>query len=239
MQESGKALIAGKTEAADDSYDYDENDHSKKEISAEEIKKQGLYEVPEKLDEKNDEGEGQNSSKDRGGSSASALRQGLYEVPENEEDETEELTGSKMKEEDGRRRNGGMNRGEFQNPDEKEASEDFQEAENFGKETQPDEGAVEQYKDSEVLDYAKKFKGKGRVVLDFSKGKENAKIIVYKYGRATAGPNMIEERAESKLDRRRSEVSQKDNSMKLEMSTKKKAVIRKYKLNIWLILIFV
>ena len=220
---TGKAYIAGKTETEADSYDYDENGDKKKEVKADEIKKQGMYEVPEKFDD-DDKDDKDDSKKDdkfvsKEDLSQNALKQGLYEVPEDEKEEGEEIE-NKMKEEDGRRRDSGMSRGQLSSL-----------AENGGENNKE---AVEQYEDSEVLDYAKKFKGKGRVVLDFSKGKENAKIIVYKYGNGKLGPDTIEERADSRLDKRRSSVEHGNNEV--TSSTIKKAVICKCFLSLFIFL---
>ena len=215
----GKAFVAGDSEKESDSYVYDEsNDKKKKEINVDEIKKKGLYEVPEKFDDDNDDVDDNHQQEEMQNEkninkeelSKNAVKQHLYEIPDDEEEKGEESE-KKMKEEDGTRRDGGMTNGDLSSFADKGAKKD--------KET------VESYEDSEVLDYAKKFRGKGRVVLDFSKGKDNAKIIVYKYGAGRSGLNSIEERTGSKLEKRDSLVEKSGGSQNLTRITTKKSVI--------------
>ena len=215
----GKAFVVGDSGKESDSYIYDEsNDKRKKEVNVDEIKKNGLYEVPEKFDDDNDDvddnhqPEGMQNEKNinKEELSKTAVKQHLYEIPDDEEDKGEEFE-KKMKEEDGTRRDSGMTNGDLSSL----ADEG----------TQKDKETLESYEDSEVLDYAKKFRGKGRVVLDFSKGKDNAKIIVYKYGAGRGGLDSIEERTGSKLDKRDSLVEKSGRSQNWTRITTKKSVI--------------
>ena len=211
----GNSYVVGKSERERDSYNYDDSSGRKKGINLDEIKKQGMYEVPEKFDDDDDDDphhEKVHNEKNKEELSKQALKQHLYEVPEDEKNGEE--SGKKMKEEDGIRRDGGMSSGELSTLAD-EGGKDHQET-------------AESYEDSEVLDYAKKFKGKGRVVLDFSKGKSNAKIIVYKYGTGSGGLDSIEERTDSKLDKRRSSVEQLQMLKNSTENTNKKTVIRMF-----------
>ena len=216
--DTSDAYVTGKAGKESDSYTYDDKNDKRKDVDIEQIKKQGLYEVPEKFDD--DDGDNDHQSEeiqneknvDKEELSKQALKKHLYEIPE--DDQKEEELDRKVKEEGGRRRDGRKSNGGL-------SSLGDEETEN-GQET------AEEYQDSEVLDYAKKFKGRGRVVLDFSKGKENAKIIVYKYGTGKGALNSIEERTSSRLDRRRSSVEQKAFSQNLTEDSNKKTVIRMF-----------
>ena len=56
------------------------------------------------------------------------------------------------------------------------------------KQSDEDHHPIPKYaKDDEILEYARKYRSKGKVVLDFSHGNDAAKVIVYKY--ASGGKN--------------------------------------------------
>ena len=82
------------------------------------------------------------------------------------------------------------------------------------------------YKNTEVLDYAKKYRNQGKVVLDFSRGSNNAKIVVYKYSSDKKKGEPYTEDMTSRMERKRSGIRKKSPSS--EKSGHARSVIRKY-----------
>ncbi len=82
------------------------------------------------------------------------------------------------------------------------------------------------YKDTEVLDYAKKYRGKGKVILDFSRGGDDAKIIVYKYAEGKKNDEGYKENFEPRMEKKKSLIQQNVNLN--EQTALKRSVLGTY-----------
>ena len=225
---TGKTHIGGSKHEEKYTYDYDDESSGGNEVklSKEQIQRQGLYEVPEE----DERGSSETGGRPLVGVSASAVQKGLYEVPnEDDRDREEDKKGGEDREEEHRgeskgrvKETRGNRRGEWpENGMKHEESPTHSMSELESDEHEKQTG--EEYEDSEVLDYAKKYKGQGRVVLDFSKGKDNAKIIVYKYSKGRKPDDGIRDGLSSRIDKKRSSVEK----TAVGTTSNKKAVIRK------------
>lgn len=225
---TGKTHIGGRKHEEKDTYDYDDDSSGGNEVklSKEQIQKQGLYEVPEEDERGSSETRGQPLV----GVSASAVQKGLYEVPnEGDREEGGDEKGEQNREEEHRgeskgrvQETRGSRRGEWPEKGMKHEESPTPSSMSKLESAEHEKQTGEEYEDSEVLDYAKKYKGQGRVVLDFSKGKENAKIIVYKYSKGRKLDDGVRDGLSSRIDKKRSSVEK----TAVDSTSYKKAVLR-------------